>query len=51
LATVFSIVIIPKSEYDELKLFRDSNVGLYAIDHDPKDVDYKWILKCNFRIT
>jgi hypothetical protein len=51
LANRFNLVIIPKSEYDDLNLFKDSNTGLYAIDKNPKDVDYKWILKYNFRIT
>ena len=47
----FSFRIISKNDYNELKLFRDSNIGLYAIDQKPKDVDYKWIIENNFRIT
>ena len=51
LAQVFSFKIISKSKYNYLLHFRDSNTGLYAIDQNPKDVDYDWIVKNSFRIT
>lgn len=35
----------------ELQHHKDTTVGLYAIDRNPADVDYKWILKNNFQIN
>jgi hypothetical protein len=51
LANVFNFKIISKSKYNNLVHFKDSNIGLYAIDQNPKNVDYKWIIENNFRIT
>lgn len=51
LATVFDLKIVSKSKYNELKHFKDSTTGLYAIDQNPKNVNYKWIIENNFRIT
>ena len=51
LANVFNFKIISKSKYNDLVHFKDSNIGLYAIDQNPKNVDYKWIIENNFRIT
>ena len=51
LATVFNLKIVSKTKYDELVHFKDSNTGLYAIDQNPKNVSYKWIVKNSFRIT
>lgn len=51
LAQVFSFKIISKSKYNELLHFKDTNTGLYAIDQNPKDVHYDWIVKNSFRIT
>ncbi|PQJ82706.1 hypothetical protein [Polaribacter glomeratus] len=48
---VFSFRLISKKDYNELNHFRDSNIGLYAIDQNPKDVTYKWILENNSEIT
>tara|TARA_B110000114_G_C14883595_1_gene313742 strand:- start:428 stop:640 length:213 start_codon:yes stop_codon:yes gene_type:complete len=51
LANVFNFKVISKSKYNDLVHFKDSNTGLYAIDQNPKNVDYKWIIENNFRIT
>lgn len=51
LATVFNFKIISKSKYNKLIHFKDSTTGLYAIDQNPKNVNYKWIIENNFRIT
>ena len=51
LANVFNFKVISKSKYNDLVHFKDSNTGLYAIDQNPKNVDYKWISENNFRIT
>jgi hypothetical protein len=51
LANVFNFKVISKSKYNDLVHFKDSNTGLYAIDQNPKNVEYKWIIKNNFRIT
>ena len=50
LANVFNFKVISKSKYNDLVHFKDSNTGLYAIDQNPKNVDYKWIIENNFRI-
>jgi len=50
LAQVFNFKIVSKSKYNDLLLFKNSSTGLYAIDKNPKEVDYDWILKNNFRI-
>jgi hypothetical protein len=49
--TRFNLVLVSKIEYDDLKYFKDTTVGLYAIDQVPKSVSYDWILKNNFRIN
>lgn len=51
LANVFNFKVISKSKYNDLVHFKDSNTGLYAIDQNPKNVNYKWIVENNFRIT
>lgn len=50
LAQVFNFKVISKSKYNELMYFKNSTTGLYAIDQNPKNVDYDWIIKNNFRI-
>ena len=47
---LFNIVILKKEKYNYLVHFKDSNTGLYAIDKNPKDIDYQWIVNNNFRI-
>lgn len=47
---LFPFVIISRKKYDDLNHFADTTVGLYAIDQDPEDVGFDWVLKHNFRI-
>ena len=50
LKKIFNFKIVNKKEYNYLVHFKDSNTGLYAIDQNPKNVNYKWIIDNNFRI-
>ncbi|WP_345274326.1 hypothetical protein [Flaviramulus aquimarinus] len=50
LASVFNLIVVSKKEYEDLKYFKNTSVGLYAIDQNPKTVTYEWIIKNNFRI-
>lgn len=47
---LFPFVIISRKEYEDLNYFLDTTVGLYAIDLNPKDIDYDWIVKNNVRV-
>jgi len=41
--------LIKENEF--LNHFRDSSIGLYCIDRNPKDVSKEWIEKYAFRLT
>jgi len=41
--------LIKENEF--LNYFRDSSIGLYCIDRNPKEVTKKWIEKYAFRLT
>lgn len=47
---LFPFVIVSRKEYEDLNYFLDTTVGLYAIDLNPKDIDYDWIVKNNVRV-
>lgn len=36
--------------YEELRRYYDETVGLWAIDRNPKDVDFEWITKNAFQL-
>lgn len=47
-----AIIASRKIDVDFMKLqhHKDTTIGLYAIDRNPTEVDYDWILKNNFQI-
>ena len=47
----FNFVIVSRKKFSDLEYFKNTAVGLYAIDQDPKTVSYDWILENNFRIN
>ena len=40
-----------ENELKELRHFKDSHLGLYAIDRNPKEVSKEWIEKNSFQIS
>jgi len=40
-----------ETEIKDLQHFKDTSMGLFCIDRNPKYVEYEWILKNNFQLT
>jgi hypothetical protein len=44
-------VLVDEKELKELRHFKDSNTGLWAIDRNPNDVNHEWIKEHSFQIS
>ena len=47
---VIAVLDILQKHLAGLQLYKASTSGLWCIDREPKDVDYKWIIENSFQL-